>query len=933
MQHHIAFGGRGARRGESVKAGEKCAHEVVHSRLRFQMIAALATLFAVAAGAQQTPGKSVYAISEEQVKQEKAQKKEERKEQKAEQKAQKKADKATGETTDSPEPPPAPVVGQSPPLESAQTNSPEEETEPATVEGTEPPQPRVESQMRPEQPSGAVMDPPPASREGVLEEAPQPPEVPVNTNRPKDLQPVEGKFFIDFEKRPLVDVIAAIGPMVGKNFLLDPTITNQEVTLITHAAIPPDMVLEIFESVLTTYGFKLVDTADGNLTKIVPIAEGKDQSQMIISDQPPTGFEGYIFQVVQVKHAAASEVSQLLTEVGSKEAKVTVYERTNMLLLYGTEASIRKMMQLIEEVDQAGFEEDVEFFVLEFTRADVVSQQIQQVLMGDETQGGGGGAQPAPGQPVVRQPTPVVRPSRPGAPSGGAAATQQVIGTQALTLRITPDERLNALIVVASRPLMVRVRDLIEKLDSPTPPDSNNMHVRELQFADAEFVQEALQSLISGGSGSGGLRSSAASRSRTSGIGTGTRSGGSQSSNASAGSPGTATGGGGPGADIQPFEKSVTVTAYLQTNSLLIIASPQDYKLLDTIITQIDKPARQVLVEGIIMEVGIGDEFRLAVESAGLTDNDYFALNNVVSLANVLTQGPLASLDGGGILNFGIIDGTTNIQVPNAEGGGSTVQEVNNVPFLLQALESITALDVLSRPSVITVDNEEANVLDGQNIPIPTGSERNLGTGGTQGSTVFTSTDRENVGVIMNVTPQISEGDYVYLDLDIEVSRPIQSTVGIDPNATGVTLAKSNIITKAVVRDGSTGVLGGLLSESTDRARRQTPILGDIPGLGWLFGNKNYSRNKRNLVVLITPHIVKEGIDYDRLTQAQMNKAAAANADVFFDRGIIKKIGKKAQLRSKYRPTDAAMNDVRGITNDLTPTPESLDRGVAPEAQ
>jgi general secretion pathway protein D len=332
-----------------------------------------------------------------------------------------------------------------------------------------------------------------------------------------------------------------------------------------------------------------------------------------------------------------------------------------------------------------------------------------------------------------------------------------------------------------------------------------------------------------------------------------------------------------------------------------------------------------VLVEAIIMEVAIGDQFKLAIESAGLTDNDYFALNNIVSLANVLTQGPLAALDGGDILNFGIIDGTTNLQVPDG-AGGSTTQEVNNVPFLLQALESLTALDVLSRPSVITIDNIEASVLDGQNIPIPSGSERNLGTGGATGSTIFTPTQREDVGVIMKVTPQISEGNYVALELDVEVSRPIQSTVGIDVNATGVTLAKSNIITNAVVRDGSTGVLGGLLSEGTDRSRRQTPILGDIPLLGSLFGRKDYNRTKRNLVVLITPHIVKEGIDYDRLTDAQMSKAATANADLFFERGIIKLLPKKAKLRSKYRPTDAAMSEIRGISSDTPPT--TLDRGT-----
>jgi general secretion pathway protein D len=230
------------------------------------------------------------------------------------------------------------------------------------------------------------------------------------------------------------------------------------------------------------------------------------------------------------------------------------------------------------------------------------------------------------------------------------------------------------------------------------------------------------------------------------------------------------------------------------------------------------------------------------------------------------------------------------------------------------------------------VDNEQANVLDGQNIPIPSGSERNINTGGGVGAgSLFTTVQREDVGVKMQVTPQISEGDYVFLDLDVEVSRPIQSTVGIDPNSTGVTLSKSNIVNKVVVRDGSTGILGGLISEGTDRSRRQTPILGDIPLLGSLFGRKDYNRTKRNLVVLITPHIVKEGIDYDRLTQAQMARAANANADVLFQRGIIKKLPMKAKLRSRYRPTDAAMSEIRGIGNDATPA--NLDRGTVKEGQ
>ncbi len=879
------------------------------------------------ASAQEGNGSSLFATEgkkskegkSEKDKEAKEEKKEEKKAEKQEQRAQKQRQLGLEAAENGPEPNPEMPADPAADEMDADAVPPLEDAEPA-VEETTPPQPRVTVPSRPNaSPSAAVLPPPESDQKGVLQEPPPAAPLPVNENRPKNGS-LEGRseFYLDFQAQKLSEVIAAIGPMVGKNFLLDQTVGEQPVTLITHAAIPADMVMPIFEAVLNTYNFKLVETADGNLMKIVPLDQGKEQAPLIMDQGVvPEGFENYQFQVVQIKHAAATEVSQLLTEVGSKEAKVTVYERTNMLLLYGTSASIRKMLQLIEQVDSPGFDEVVEFFTLEFTRAEVIAEQITKVLMGDEAQAGGGGAPGQPtAQPVVRQPTPVARPTRPGSTTGGAAATQQVIGTQALTLRITPDERLNALIVVASLPLMERVRDLIDKLDTPTPPDSNNIHVRQLLHADAEAVQETLQQLIGGSSGS--PRTGTGGQSARPGANTGGNAGG-----ASAASAAGATG------DVQLFEKSVNIAMYEKTNALMIVASPQDYKLLDSIIAEIDKPSRQVHVEAIIMEVGIGDRFKLSVETAGLTANDYFALNNIAQLANVLQSGPLASLDSGDVTNIGIIDGTTEISFPD-EAGGTVTQEVPNVPLLLTALESLTALDVISRPSLITVDNEEASLVDGQDVPIPTGSQRSLDGGTGTNNSVFTTTQREEIGVKLTVTPQISEGDYVFLDLETEVSRPIQSSVGIDPNSTGITLSLSKIVNKVVVRDGSTGILGGLLSEGTDRLRSQTPILGDIPLIGSLFGRKDYQRTKRNLVVLITPTIVKESIDLERLTDAQTEKAARANADVFFERGIFKKVPTKAKMRSRYRPTESALDEVRGISDA---PPADVNRGTIEGAQ
>lgn len=706
----------------------------------------------------------------------------------------------------------------------------------------------------------------------------QAPELPENEYRIKSGEPTDKPIRLDVDNQDLSVVIQMLAPMIGKTIDIDQQVAAQKVTVISHDEIPADMAYYVLESILASRGMKMVETLDGNLIKIRPIGEDLAYAPIVMDgEQQPKGYDNFAYHIVQVKYGDPVELSNLLKTVGSNQAQVNVYAKTNTMVLYDTATGLRNMLKLLDAVDIAGYDEVVEFFWLKFTRAEVLSAQIEQVLLGGEGEGQPGAV---PNAPQVRTPA-TLRAQR-----QQALQTESTIIGAELSLRMVPDERLNALIVVASQPLMEQVRDLVERLDTPTTPDTNNFHVRELLHADAEAMETSLNALLGGvtprQSGSPG-------------------GGGQQGVPASAGS-----------GEVQPFEKQVTITRYDQTNALLIVASPQDFKVLDNVIAQLDVPARQVHVEAQILEVSINDRYRLAVESAGLTANDYFALNNVVNLANVLTQGPLGALENTeDILNLGIIDGTTELTLPDGAGGFIT-QEIPNIPLLLTALESLTALDVLSRPSLTTVDNEEAHILDGQEVPVITGSQRPLDSGtGVTTSSLFNQTQRRDVGIQLTVTPQISEGDYVFLELEVSVERPIQSTIGLDPNLVGPTFSKSEITNKVVVRDGSTGVLGGLISESTDRSKRQTPLLGDIPGLGWLFRRKDDQRVKRNLVVLITPHIMKEGIDYDRKTEAEIDFAARANADILFEKGFIKKVAGKHKMRQDYRPTESALKDAQ----------------------
>lgn len=713
------------------------------------------------------------------------------------------------------------------------------------------------AQQRPA-PQRSLRARPPSPAQPQPEDAQKAMEEMGNPARPKSGEVATEPFFIDFDDIPLLQVIDSIGLKTGRNFEVDPGIGAQKVTIISHHAVPPEMAYAVLESILASRNMVMLETLDGNLVKIVPRAKNTEKLEIWTDGNIPTeGFDNFSIHIVNVEYADANEVASLLKAVGSQASDITVYTQTNMLVISDTADGIRNMFRLLEVIDVKGYDTSMEIFTIEYTRAELLAQQIQEVLV--ETAGG-------PKRPTTPTRVPV-RASRAAAAAGQRAPT--VIGQQQAILRMVPDERLNALIVVASEPLMEQVRDLIDKLDRPTPYEANNMHFVELLNADVESVEEALKAIT----------------------GTTPRKGTAQ--------------GGAPSGEVQPFEKTVTITRYDPTNSLVIVASPQDFKVLKQVIDLLDVARRQVNVEAIIMEVTITDRFELSVEAAGLTANDAFSLNNVINIATGIAGGPLA-LAGAGV-TVGIIDGVTQIPLPttvDSSGNlsGLTLQTIPNVPLLLRALETVTDLEVLSQPNLLTRDNEEASIVVGQQIPVISSLSD---TDDRSGFISRSRVQRQDVGVKMTVTPQINEGDYVSMALNVEVSSPVLSTLVLQSDQIGPTFNIAELTSEVIVRDGQTGIIGGLLSEQRDRSISQPPFLGDLPLLGWLFRAKSSARKKNNLVVLVTPHIIKEGHDMERVTDYRVRAFYRQNLDVLFGKhGYIKKIKTKHRLRNRYRPTE-----------------------------
>jgi len=705
----------------------------------------------------------------------------------------------------------------------------------------------------------------------------------------------------DFHDAPLYDVIAAIARLTGRNFDVDPNIGATTVTVITHDKIPPEMAYQVLESILSSRGFSMVETLDGKLIKIIatPEAVASEKTPLIKgTEKLPEGYDKFATHIVTLKYADASEVSSALQVLGSKSCRISAYAPTNTLIITDTADGLKRVFSFLQEIDVSGNETEMEIFMLEYTRAEALAQQIEQVLSETKStvMAGRVPGAPIPPQPVVRPPTRSV----PGAPS------MQIIGSRQEVLRMVPDTRLNALIVVATEGMMEKVRDLIKRLDCPTPYEANNLHIYELLNADAEKVEQALQPLI-GGSGS--------TRRPTGGATPGGAVPGAGGAMASVGVSSA------PG-EVQPFEQRVQITRYDQTNSLLIVASPQDYKVLEAFIARLDVPQRQVLVDAVVMDVRLNNDYGVKVDSASISGNSGFAVTGTSNIqkivdslkpaadaANKITSpsrlnrmlGAL-SLGSGGGLTTGIYD---DIVIPISK---TQRLRVPFVPLLLQAIETVSDLEVLSQPSLVTVDNEEASIVVGQEVPFitSTASPQRTPTGDVIGSTWggYTRVERHEVGIKLTVTPQISEGDNVLMKIEIEVSAVAGGSQAVgDVNILGPTTNKSLFKNQVLVKDGSTAVLAGLIRDTADRNRTQVPIMGDIPLLGFLFRNKSVSREKRNMVVLVTPHIVKESSDMERVTQYKVTEYQDVNIQELFKTGFFKKIKTKAEMRKNYRPT------------------------------
>jgi general secretion pathway protein D len=401
-------------------------------------------------------------------------------------------------------------------------------------------------------------------------------------------------------------------------------------------------------------------------------------------------------------------------------------------------------------------------------------------------------------------------------------------------IKLVADSRTNSIIILASVADTESVHKLIAMMDKDVPRGDSNIQVYYLQNSVAEDLAKVLNSIKD---------SSAAATANTAASAAGTQK-----------------------AAAPVISKNVQVVPDKATNTLVIMAEREDYKVLENIIKQLDVPRAMVYIEALIMEVNANKDFQLGVEwrgmkqvndttgafigsgGAGTTTNPglYNILDSIVTPATSSTSTTTTAFPNG--FSLGVVG--TGITI-----GGITFPTIGAV---IQAYKTDQDVSILSTPQIMTLDNEDAEINVGENVPYITQQQQSA----TNTLVNYNSYEYKDVGVILDITPHINQGNFVRLKISLQSTKLTSAADSTTP-----TTLKRTAKTTTVVKDNETIVIGGLVGDSTEDNTYRVPLLGDIPYLGWLFKTHSTTREKTNMYVFLTPHIVRTKQDADKIYQ------------------------------------------------------------------
>lgn len=625
--------------------------------------------------------------------------------------------------------------------------------------------------------------------------------------------------FVDADVREVVKAI--LGDTLGANFVMDPQVQGT-VTLQTAEPLPGSALISVLESILSVNNAAVVEA--GGIYKIVPADQGvrgsgKVRTALGSAAQSP----GAQVLVVPLRHISATEVEKILAPFAPPGGVLRVDPRRQIVVLGGSRGEVSAMLDVIDTFDidwLAGM--SFGLFPIRSTSSKTMVEELEKIF-GDQAEG----------------------------PLAGV-------------VRVVPVERLNAVLVISPRSLYVdRARTWIERLDIGEN-ESPRLYVYYCENSRAEDLAGVLSQVFGQQQGAGqrpvaqlapGL-SPATLEAQAGGdvpgaaptpLGT-TPPGGPGSAQQPGGDAGVAVGGG---------SDSIRIIADKVKNALVIMAKPSDYRTVESALRRLDIVPLQVLIEATILEVTLNDALRYGVEWFFKFDSQKLALNNA-GAARVSTFSNAAA--------NAIFPGFSYILSPT-----------DSVKLVVNALDAVSDVNVVSSPQVFVLDNQTATLTVGDQVPITT---RQLSSpiSSTTADAFATSNSIEyrDTGVILNVTPRVNAGGLVTMEISQEVSdvRPVDtaSATTTEAQQTSPTISQRKVETTVAVHGGETVALGGLITDSRTNTSTGLPYLSRLPVIGWLFGTKGDSAARTELLVLITPRVVGSMDQARQVTQELRNR-------------------------------------------------------------
>ena len=558
----------------------------------------------------------------------------------------------------------------------------------------------------------------------------------------------------DVDIRTLIETVSSIS---GKNFIVDPRVKGQKITVIMSKELGPDELYETFLSILDVHGYSAVTS--GDVIKIIPSNQAKQNPLPVVDDDSNVNADELITRVVRVEHVPVAQLVPILRPLIPNNGQLQAYGPSNTLLISDRASNIERVIEVIKRMDR---EDDEQIEVVPLKHS--VAVNLVKTMQSLQKKGEGAG------------------PSK---------------------SRVSADERTNSLLIAGNKSARKRVKDIIEKLDTKKTKAEDGTKVIRLRYAKAADLVKVLQGM------SGAQQQQVAD------------------------------------------EKGVTVTkaaaisilADDTSNAVIITAPPIVQKNLIKVVRQLDVPQKQVLVEAIIAEVSTDLSSELGIQMGALDKS-----GGVVGGTNFAGAGPSLAE---------VATAAATKGIPSLTSGLLLGLAGSRFGVLLKALKGDAATNILSTPTLVTVDNEEAKIVVGQNVPFITGQFTNTSStgGSTNPTNPFQTIERKDVGITLKVTPQINVGNTIKLKIEQEVSNIASSSV----SASDLITNKREISTNVIVDDGQILVLGGLIEDTFRDSEEKVPVLGSIPGVGRLFRRTKTVKVKQDLMAFIHPVILRNG--------------------------------------------------------------------------